>query len=249
MGITTRRPAGRRQLARRGRAGALAALALLALGGGAGCSYNLAAPPPKPDVTGSYRVGAPDQLTVTVLPDPPITEKVVVRPDGMITIQLIGDVPAGGRTLDEISADVEQRISRFKRGARVTIALEDARSTDVTVLGQIAKPQTFALTKETRAAEAIGVVGGPTIFASSRNIRVIRSGGGEAAVYKVNLNAIQAGDLSTNILLAPGDIVYVPPTVWARVGFAVNSLLFPIQPLLGIATGVAANVVTPGGGR
>lgn len=246
MRFTTGRPAGRHHHATRRSTRALAAFVALAMCGGSGCSYKLAAPPPKPDVTGSYRVGAPDELLVTILPDPRVEEKAVVRPDGMITIQLIGDVPAGGRTLDEISADIEQRISRFKRGAKVTIALTAARSTDVTVLGQIASPQAFPLTRETRAAEAIGMVGGPTIFASSRSIRVIRSGGGEAAVYKVNLNAIQGGDLSTNILLAPGDIMYVPPTFWARIGFAINAVLFPIQPLLGLATGVAANLATPG---
>ena len=59
----------------------------------------------------------------TILPDPPVVENVVVRPDGMITIQLIGDVPAGGKTTDQVATDVQNRISRFKRGALVTLRI------------------------------------------------------------------------------------------------------------------------------
>lgn len=222
-----------------------ATLALLA----SGCSTQLAAAPPRSDAFEPYRVGAPDKLRVTILPAPLIKEDVVVRPDGMISIQLVGDVPAGGRTLMEIGSDVEQRISRFKRGAKVTVTLMSADSTAITMLGMVKNPRAFPLVKETRVAEAIGIVGGPNLFASRGKIRIVRSGGGETAVYTVDLNAIQAGDLRTNLLLSPGDIVYVPPTIWARVGFAINAILFPIQPLLGIATGVAANVIAPGGGN
>ena len=218
----------------------LTALALLA----SGCQTQLAAPPPRADAFEPYRVGAPDRMRIVVLPEPLIQEEVVVRPDGMISFQLVGDVPAGGRTLMEISNDIEQRISRFKRGANVTVTLMSAESTAITLLGQVRSPQAFPLVKETRVAEAISKVGGPNLFAKKNDIRVIRSGGGETAIYNVDLDAIQAGDLRTNVLLSPGDIVYVPATVWARVGFAINALLFPIQPLLGVATGVAANVIT-----
>ncbi len=55
--------------------------------------------------------------------------------------------------------------------------------------------------------------------------------------------AIQSGDLSTNILLAEGDIIYVPPTLWARVGHAINAMLYPFQPFLGFGTSVAGSAV------
>ena len=71
----------------------------------------------------------------------------------------------------------------------------------------------------------VEVVGGETVFARTGKIRVIRSSGGEATVHYVNLNAIRAGDLRTNIVLASGDIVYVPANVFALIGYAMNSLL------------------------
>jgi polysaccharide export outer membrane protein len=210
-----------------------------------GCATT-PAPPPSREATASYVVGAPDELHVTILPDPAIERDVVVRPDGMISVDLIGDVPAGGRSIGEIASDVEQRISRFKRGAAVTVSLIAAHSTAITVLGEVQTPQTFPLLKQMRVAEAIAQVGGPIALTSNEDsIRVVRSGSGETVVYRVDLSAIQEGDLRTNIVLAEGDIVYVPPTVWARIGYTIQAILFPFNPLLGLGTTVAGVAITP----
>src|SRR5688572_3899116 len=108
-------------------------------------------PSPAPDVKYmDYLIGPPDRLTVTILPDPPVVEKVVVRPDGMITIQLIGDVPAGGKTTDQVAIDIQNRIGRFKRGALVTVALSEAESPVISVFGEVRNPTTFALTRQMR---------------------------------------------------------------------------------------------------
>jgi polysaccharide export outer membrane protein len=184
-------------------------------------------------------VGAPDALHVTILPDPAIERDVTVRPDGMVSIDLIGDVPAAGRSVGEIASDIEQRIARFKRGAAVTVSLVTANSNAIAVLGEVRSPQSFPLLKQTRVAEAIARVGGPVFTGSERSIRVVRSGSGETVVYRVDLAAIQKGDLRTNIVLAEGDIVYVPPTFWARIGYVVQAVLFPFNPLLGVGTTVA----------
>ena len=96
-----------------------------------------------------------------------------------------------------------------------------------------------------RVVEAIGQVGGETIFARTGRVRVIRSGGGETAVYLVDLNAIRGGDLSTNILLASGDIVYVEPNIFARIGYAMNALLLPFQPFMGIANAFMGSAIAP----
>ncbi len=222
---------------------ALVSLAWLALG----CQTTLSAPPPVRSYE-NYRVGAPDRLSVSILPDPVITRDVVVRPDGMISVDLIGDVPASGRTVDEIARDVEKRVARFKRGASATVAVVEARSTAITILGEVRSNQTFPLLKETRVIEAIGMAGGTAPFASLGNVRVIRSQGGETSVIGVDLKAIQRGDLATNLMLIPGDVIYVPPTLLARFGYGVQALLFPFQPLMGIATSAAGNAILPGSG-
>ena len=222
---------------------ALAGLVLIVAA--AGCAITPEAPPASTGYE-TYRGGAPDTLLITVLPDPTIERQAVVRPDGMISIDLVGDVPAGGRTVEESAADVEKRIGRFKRGASVTVAVVLARSSSVTLLGEVGGNRSMALLKATRIAEAIGQAGGLNRFANVDRIRVIRHMGGQTHVYHVDLGAIQNGDLSTNMLLAGGDIIYAPPTIWARVGHALNALLYPLQPFLGFGTSLAGSAASKG---
>jgi polysaccharide export outer membrane protein len=204
----------------------------------AACTHS---PNPAPDVRYlEYKVGPPDRLIVTVLPEPPVVEQVVVRPDGMITIQLVGDVPAGGKTTDEIAADIQNRLSRYKRGALVTVALAGAESAMVTVLGEVRNPTTFALTRQMRISEAIGTVGGPTLFANEDEMQLVRPGSPPKRI-EVDLDAIRDGDLRTNIQVYGGDIVYVPPTMLVQIGYFFQQLLFPFTPFFG-AAGVAVGV-------
>jgi polysaccharide export outer membrane protein len=196
-------------------------------------------PSPAPDVKYvDYLIGPPDRLTITILPDPPVVEQVVVRPDGMVTVQLVGDVPAGGRTTEQLSKDIENRIGRFKRGALVTVALAGAESPMITVLGEVRSPTSFALTRQMRISEALGTVGGPTLFANSDDIQVVRPGS-PPKVIDIDLDAIRDGDLRTNVQLYAGDIIYVPPTVLASIGYAIQQVLFPFTPFFGAAGAVS----------
>ena len=215
---------------------ALCAAALFA----AACTYTPAAAP-KVEY-GEYLIGPPDRLVVTVLPEPPLVESVLVRPDGMITVQLVGDVAAGGKTTTEVANEIQNRIGRFKRGALVTVALGGAESAMVTVLGEVRGPTTFALTRQMRVSEALGTVGGPTLFANDDEVRVVRPGS-PPRVIDVDMDAIRGGDLRTNVQVYGGDIVYVPPTVLATIGYAFQQLLFPFTPFFG-AAGIAAGVAT-----
>jgi len=223
----------------------LALLALVTIA----CTSTAPLPPNSVTAGAPYRIGPPDHLVITILPEPVIQRDVVVRPDGMISIDLVGDIPASGRTAEEVAHDIQQRISRFKRDAAVTVALAQALSPEITVLGEVGRPSTFPLSRETRLIEAIGLVGGPRPFASKPNVRVIRFEDGKTRVYKADLAAIEKGDLSTNILLQGGDIVIVPPTVAARVGYAVQAAFFPIGYLLGMGSKVTTTVVTGGMNR
>src|SRR5678815_4922077 len=116
----------------------------------------------------------------------------------MITIQLIGDVPAGGKTTDQVAVDIQNRIGRFKRGALVTVALTEAASPVVSVFGEVRDPTTFALTRQMRISEALGTVGGPTLFANSDEVQLVRPGSPPREI-DVDHDAIQDGDLRTNV--------------------------------------------------
>jgi polysaccharide export outer membrane protein len=216
----------------RGAIGRIAAFAMALIG--VGCTIPNPNPAPAVEYL-AYEVGPPDNLVVTILPDPPVVENVVVRPDGMITIQLVGDVLAGGRTTAQIAADIQNRIGRFKRGAMVTVALAGAQSALVTVVGEVRGPTTFPLTRQMRVSEAIGTVGGLTLFADDDELFLIR-GGTKTQVVKVDFDAIQSGDLRTNVQVYGGDIIYVEPTILAKIGYGIQQVLFPFTPFFGVAT-------------
>ena len=151
----------------------------------------------------------------------------------MISVDLVGDIQAAGRTPLEIAADIQSQIARFKRDAAVNVTVVSSPSQFVTIYGEVMRPGTFALDTETRVSEAIGRVGGPKPFASLNSVRLIRSiGWDQAKIFDIELGDIQRGDLSTNIVVLEGDLIVVPPTMLARVGYAMQMLLFPLQPLL-----------------
>ncbi len=203
------------------------------------CSRPMTPPPQAPPIEG-YVVGAPDNLRILVLPDPEIEREVRVRPDGMISIDLIGDVQAAGQTPTQIAEVIRERISRFKRDAAVSVTVLDSPSQFVTIFGEVASPGTFSLTAETRVTEAIGQVGGTRSFASLNRIRVIRTDGATTQVLRVRLKDIQKGDMATNYVVEEGDLIVVPPTAFARAGYAMQMLLFPLQPLISGATSAGA---------
>jgi len=204
-----------------------------------GCASPPAPPPQAPPVEG-YVVGAPDDLRINILPEPEIEREVRVRPDGMISIDLIGDVQAAGLTPTQIAHSIQEKISRFKRDASVSVTVEDSPSQYVTVYGEVGTPGTFSLTAETRVSEAIGQVGGTRPFASLNKIRVIRTDGKKTHVLRVRLSDISKGDLTTNFVVEEGDLIVVPPTVLARIGYAVQMVFFPFQPVISGAASVGA---------
>jgi len=202
-----------------------------------GCAANRLAPPPTAPQAQGYVVGAPDQLSILILPDPVIERSVIVRPDGMISVDLVGDIQAAGRPPLEIALDIQTKIARYKRDAVVNVTVISSPSQFVTIFGEVGSQGIFPLDTETRVSEAIGRVGGPRPFANLDGIRLIRSKGGDTLVLDIDLAAIQKGDLSTNHVVREGDLIVVPPTLLARVGYAMQMLLFPLQPVLsGAAT-------------
>ncbi|MCH7867690.1 MAG: polysaccharide biosynthesis/export family protein [Myxococcales bacterium] len=187
-----------------------------------------------------YRVGAPDQILISILPEPVIERVVTVRPDGKVSLDLIGDLQAAGMTPEEIAESVRVEIGRFKRNASVTVTVIAAESDTITLFGEVRSPGTFPIQHDIRVAEAIAQLGGTTNFASKRNVRVIRAARDpaqcwlhcEPVILQVNLSRIQSGDLSSNIQLLSGDIVVVPPTILARIGYVLQQILFPFQPVI-----------------
>jgi polysaccharide export outer membrane protein len=183
----------------------------------------------------SYRVGPSDELNVRVLPDPAIDlPELHVRPDGMISVELIGDVPAAGRTTDEIAAEIQQRMEQYRQAPSVSVSVVTPSSTTVSVIGEVKDAGNFPLDRDIRVAEIIAMAGDATELAATSRVRVVRRQGDQTILYLVNLDQIRGCDGSTDMLLKKGDLVVVPAAKPVVDGNKLRRALYPIEALFRI---------------
>lgn len=157
-----------------------------------------------------YTISAGDVLQVVVWKEPELTRDLAVRVDGRITMPLIGDVDAGGRTPQEVSRELTTRLGRFLEAPVVSVALSQANSARVFVIGQVRTPGGFPFASRMTVLQALALAGGFVEFAKTDRILVIREGSQSSAI-QVNYKKLETGDdLAQNVLLQAGDTVLVP---------------------------------------
>jgi polysaccharide export outer membrane protein len=169
-----------------------------------------AAAAPRPE-TGDYRIGAGDMLQLFVWKEPDLTREVTVRIDGKISVALLGDVQAAGRSTGELADEVARGLARFVSTPVVTIAVNQPRSTRFFVLGMVGRAGEFPMTSPTTVVQALAVAGGLREYAKSDAIVIVRQEGGKSTFVPVNLKRLVGDrDGSQNIPLRSGDTILVP---------------------------------------
>jgi polysaccharide export outer membrane protein len=166
-----------------------------------------------------YRIGAGDSLQLFVWKEPDLTRDVNVRSDGKVTIPLLGDVEAMGKTPSQLAADITKLLGRFLEVPQVTIGVGRANSARFYVLGQVGKPGDFPLPGRTTVLQGLALAGGFREFARTDSIVVVRQDRGvflpkgrpSETFISVNYKKLEDGkDPSQNIVLRPGDTILVP---------------------------------------
>ncbi len=166
-------------------------------------------------VVDAYRIGVDDQVQVAVWRNPELGITVPVRPDGMISVPLIGDVLAGGRTPPEVAKDIEQKLSAYVRDPQVAVILTELRSHEylsrVRVTGAVRQPVSVPFRPGMTVLDAVLAAGGLTEFAAPDRSELHRKVGDGARTFEIKLDRIlNRGDLATNYPVAPGDVITVP---------------------------------------
>ncbi|MET0330843.1 MAG: XrtA/PEP-CTERM system exopolysaccharide export protein [Dyella sp.] len=168
----------------------------------------------------TYRIGVDDQLQITVWHNPDLSVSVPVRPDGKITVPLIGDVAAGGKTPEEVSIEIKDRLQSFIRDPQVAVILTALRSHEylsrVRVTGAVRSPISIPYRQGMTVLDAVLAAGGTTEFAAPDRTELYRKGeGATTTAYAVHLERIlQQGDLANNYPVQPGDVITVPQRVF-----------------------------------
>jgi polysaccharide export outer membrane protein len=162
-----------------------------------------------------YRIGVDDKLQVTVWKNPELSVMVPVRPDGMISVPLIGDVLAGGMQPEEVAATIEKKLTYYIRDPKVAVIVAELRSheflTRVRITGAVRTPKSIPFRQGMTVLDAVLEAGGVNEFAAPNRTKVHRKVDDKTKVIAIKLDDVLTnGKLTTNIVLKPGDVVTVP---------------------------------------
>jgi len=168
-----------------------------------------------PSETPQFRLGTGDIINVSVWKNPDLSARVPVRPDGYVSLPLVGEVLAGGRTPMEIASVTEQKLTQFIRTPKVSVIIEEIPSAEfqnrVRVVGGVTEPKSISHRDGMTIIDLVLEAGGVNEFASPNAAKLYRTVDGVARVYQVYLaDILSKGMLDTNYPLVPGDVVTIP---------------------------------------
>jgi polysaccharide export outer membrane protein len=160
----------------------------------------------------SFVIGNDDVLAINVWKEPDISRSIQVRSDGNISLPLVGEVQAAGRTPVQLKQDITAKLQNYIAKPEVTVMVEQINSKKFNILGQVAKPGSYSLTLAPTVMDAIAIAGGPRDFAKQKAVYILRQNpsGGQSRIVFNYKDFIKGKNLHQNIKLEPHDTVVVP---------------------------------------
>lgn len=162
----------------------------------------------------AYRIGSDDSLQIFVWRQPELSTSVSVRPDGRITIPLIEDLPATGKTPTELARDVEKALGTYIQDPIVTVIVRGfvgPYEDRIRIVGEAQRPQTLSYRSTMTLLDVMIAVGGITDFAAGNRATLTRTIAGKSQTYRLLLDdLLRDGDLSANVRIFPGDVIVIP---------------------------------------
>jgi polysaccharide export outer membrane protein len=166
---------------------------------------------PMQPVGSDYVISPGDVLEVQVWKEPDVSKAVPVRPDGKISLPLLDDVQAAGRTSAALTADLTERLKKFISDPQVTVIVTEVNSQRIYITGEVTRGGTYPLEPGMTVLQGLSSAGGFTPFANVKKIYVLRQQNGKQVKYPFNYkDVVKGSDTAQNILLQPGDTIVVP---------------------------------------
>jgi len=163
-------------------------------------------------VAPDYVIGADDVLSIMFWRDKDLSApEVVVRPDGMVTLPLLNDVQAAGRTPEQLGNAIREAARKYVEDPNPTVIVKEIKSRRVFITGRIEKPGPYPLNGKTTILQLIAMAGGLREYVDGKDISLMRTEQGKQSVYAFNYqDVVKKKYLHQNIELKPGDVVVVP---------------------------------------
>src|SRR4030095_15910273 len=158
-----------------------------------------------------YVIGPDDVLTIVFWRDKDMSTEATVRPDGKISLPLLNDVHAGGRTPAQLGEQLVNAATKYMAEPNATVVVKEIHSRKVFITGNVAKPGTYPLSERLNVLQLIALAGGLMEYADAKNIVVMRNDEGRQQSFKFNYKDVtKQKHLEQNIVLKSGDTVVVP---------------------------------------
>src|SRR5262249_26041321 len=152
------------------------------------CAHHSNTVPAEPDAT-EYTVGREDVLEIAVWKDAALTTTAPVRPDGRVSVPMVGDIDADGRTPRQIAVEIQQQLQPYVKEPVVSVIVREINSRKVAVVGEVAHPGVYMMRGSMNILQAVAQAGGTTEFASKGSIVLIRRGkDGKEKRYSLDLD-------------------------------------------------------------
>ena len=179
-----------------------------------------------------YVIQRGDSLSVTSYLNSEFNQDVIVRPDGQIAMQLIGNVAAAGRTPQQLADDLDKDYSQELRNPDISVLVKNMPSREVYVEGQVSKPGSFQLDPGMTVLQAVAAAGGLTDQAAKKAVVIRRDACGVAQDIPINLDkAFKGSGEGEDTVLATRDIIVVPRSGVANVDLWVNQYIRQVLPV------------------
>ncbi len=172
----------------------------------AACTTAKPAPPPQAVASDPYRIAAGDTLDIVVWGEEKASGPVQVRPDGKISVALVGDLPAAALTPEELAIMIREALAHFIDNPNVVVRVAATGSRQFFVMGNVRSPGVYELRAGQTLVQALAVAGGFTEFANQSHVKIMRTG---TAPIERDYNAVVRGD-APDVVLERGDTIVVP---------------------------------------
>lgn len=156
-----------------------------------------------------YQLGAGDKLRIEVYKNEQLSQSVQVRPDGKITLPLINDVPAAGRTATELKDALTTQLKEYVNNPVVTVIVQDAVSAQISIIGEVRSPGPQVMNGSLTVLQALAKAGGLGEFADKNKIRILRRNGSQTQPIPYDYKKTLNGEIQ-DVYLQPGDTIVVP---------------------------------------
>jgi polysaccharide export outer membrane protein len=177
---------------------------------GAACAAGSGEIPKASPPQGDYQIGREDVLEVVVWHEPELSRVVPVRPDGKISLPIVGEIEAAGRTPVELRNTISESLARYVRDVQVGVLVREVNNPKVYVMGEVHKPGVFPLRGGLSVVQALALAGGVDEFAGNEVVWLRQRPDGKAERISLSYGQLVKGEVKGALWLAAGDVIYVP---------------------------------------